>query len=95
LIGTINTPFTDVNVSDLRANFEVNTVGFLVLYKAFSSLLAAAPKPKLIAISSFAGQIAEKKEGIEVGYGTSKAALNYIVTKIDQQDPELIAFAIQ
>lgn len=79
--------------------FKINTIGPLVLYQAFSPLLfgSNSVKPKFIVVSSNFGQIADmdKAPFPNLSYGTSKAGVNFVVSKINQEDPDIIAFPIQ
>lgn len=77
-------------------DFEINTIGPLVLFNAFSSLLTASgPNSKFIVISSLMGQITEASPYPSTTYGTSKAAVNFVVKKIDLEYKDIIAFPIQ
>lgn len=73
--------------------FEVNTLGPLVLYQAFASLLV--PGAKFVVISSLIGKITDAIPYSYIAYGASKAAVNYITKKLDQETPDLIAFPVQ
>lgn len=68
----------------VRDYMAVNTIGPLLLFQATWPLLNAAKDPKFIVmatgVSSFA--LAEQLPLPSAGYGASKAALNYIATKI-------------
>lgn len=83
----------------MREHYEVNVVGTLVLFQAVYSLIKAtadAPEsseskstPKFVAISSFGGSIAVGATLPGVGiaaYGASKAALNYLVRRINAEN---------
>ena len=72
---------------------EVNTVGPLALFQAFHDLFS--DNSKFVVISSIAGQITDLTPYPVTAYGTSKAAVNYIVKKIDQENERLAAFPVQ
>ncbi|KAK3935597.1 putative aflatoxin biosynthesis ketoreductase nor-1 protein [Diplogelasinospora grovesii] len=95
----------DINTDVLRELFEVNTVSFVPLFRAMYPLLkAAADKngagaggPKLLAVSSNAGQIVdmEAMAAAPVGaYGSTKTALNYLVRRAHFENPWLTAFLV-
>lgn len=77
----------------MKRLFEVNTLGPLVLYQAFASLLV--PGAKFVVISSLIGKINDAIPYSYIAYGASKAAVNYITKKLDQETPDLIAFPVQ
>lgn len=80
-------------VSELQRTFETNTLGPLVLYQAFASLLV--PGAKFVVISTLIAKITDAIPYSYIAYGASKAALNYITKKLDQETPDLIAFPVQ
>ncbi|KAI1409392.1 hypothetical protein F5Y13DRAFT_170327 [Hypoxylon sp. FL1857] len=86
-----------MDVKALRDIFDVNTFSFVSLFKAMHPLLEAASSPKLLAISSNAGQIVEMEPTIPVKvgvYGASKAALNYLVRRAHFENPWLTAWVM-
>jgi norsolorinic acid ketoreductase len=85
-------------LSQVRSDFETNTIGPIVLFQAFESLLAAsdaAGGPKFIIISSVLAQIAEASDYSYDAYGISKAAVNFVSKKLSQEVPNLISFPMQ
>ncbi|KZO92385.1 NAD(P)-binding protein [Calocera viscosa TUFC12733] len=86
-----------VSLDVMRETFEVNVLGPLVLFQAAWRLLkASTDSPKFIVVSSAAGSI-------EIGsrfpiqflpYGTSKAAVNWLTTKLHYEYPGLIAVSL-
>jgi NAD(P)-dependent dehydrogenase (short-subunit alcohol dehydrogenase family) len=71
---------------------QVNVNGTLVLFQATYPLLKASTStPKFIAVSSAAGciTIGSTMPMKAVAYGASKAALNYVVRKLQQENKEL------
>jgi NAD(P)-dependent dehydrogenase (short-subunit alcohol dehydrogenase family) len=80
-------PITSVTPATIRAEIEVNTIGPLVLFQAFASLLDASDKAQFISISSVLGQIEESLPYPYNSYGLTKAALNFVAKKIDQEVP--------
>lgn len=87
-----------MSASAIRSDFEINTLGPLVLYQAFANLLASSDSAggaKFVVISSLLGQIAESLPYTYNAYGLSKAAVNFIAKKIDQEVPGVISFPLQ
>lgn len=80
---------------DILTDFQVNTLGPLVLFQSFMSLLTTTEGAKFVVISSVLGQIAESTPYTYNAYGLSKAAVNFLAKKIDQETPQLIAFPVQ
>ncbi|BGP43466.1 hypothetical protein JCM10449v2_007501 [Rhodotorula kratochvilovae] len=77
-------PLLTTSPSSFEAHFRTNTLGALVLFQAFHALLLASPprKRQFVAVSSLAGSLATRAPFPASAYGTSKAALNYLVTRI-------------
>jgi len=84
-----------VNQADILSDFQVNSIGPLVLFQSFLSLITAIERTKFVVISSVLGQIAESLPYTYNAYGVSKAAVNFIAKKIHQETPQVIAFPIQ
>jgi len=57
--------------------------------------LEASENAKFVAISSTCGQIADSLPFPYDGYGLSKAGLNYIAKKINQEVQGVISFPLQ
>ncbi|KAG8166719.1 hypothetical protein KVR01_002408 [Diaporthe batatas] len=93
----------DINVNELHRVFDTNTASFVLLFKSLYPLLKAAADvnpdghPKLLAISSTAGQIVDMEQNIPVKvgtYGVSKVALNYLVRRVHFENPWLISWVV-
>ncbi|KAK8099641.1 uncharacterized protein PG998_012882 [Apiospora kogelbergensis] len=95
----------DMDPAKLEELFQVNTFSFVKLFSATHPLLKAAADnaaaragtPKLVAISSFVGQLVEMQSNIplQVGaYGASKAALNYLVRRAHFENPWLACWVM-
>ncbi|KAI5200875.1 hypothetical protein AUEXF2481DRAFT_77134 [Aureobasidium subglaciale EXF-2481] len=85
-----------ITAEELLDHVNVNAAGPVRLFQATLPLLNAAEKPIFVYISSMAGSIAATGDlpfGVGV-YGASKAAGNFLVRRIHQENPELIAFAM-
>jgi NAD(P)-dependent dehydrogenase (short-subunit alcohol dehydrogenase family) len=80
-------------IVELQRQLETNTFGPLILYQTFASLLGSGAK--FVVISSLAGKITDAIPFSLTAYGASKAAVNYITKKLDQESPDLIAFPVQ
>jgi NAD(P)-dependent dehydrogenase (short-subunit alcohol dehydrogenase family) len=88
-------PILTATAKALQSDFTTNTVGPLILFQSFASLLKASKIAKFIVISSTAGQIEESLPYPLNGYGLSKAGANFIAKKIDQEVDYVTAFPIQ
>jgi NAD(P)-dependent dehydrogenase (short-subunit alcohol dehydrogenase family) len=90
-------PIAKLDIESVRSQLVVNTVGPLVLFKAFAPLLAAAApgQAKFVTITSSAGQISEQLPMPIASYGASKAAANYIAKNINWEYPDVISFPMQ
>ncbi|KAF9472159.1 NAD(P)-binding protein, partial [Pholiota conissans] len=84
----------ETSVENYEEHFSVNVLGPIVLFQAFRDLLKVSSLPRFIAISSGAGSIG-MMDMIPMdmsSYGTSKAALNWVVRKIHFENDWLIAY---
>lgn len=91
----------DMSLDQIRNLFEVNTLSYVTLFQAVRPLLKAAADggvpPKLLAISSNAGQIVDMEPNIPAmvgSYGVSKAALNFLVRRTHFENPWLSAWVM-
>ncbi|OTB08283.1 hypothetical protein M426DRAFT_264909 [Hypoxylon sp. CI-4A] len=93
-----------VDMKDFEEFFEVNTFGTMRLYLAVYPLLkAAADKkgpdaPKFIGISTIASKIQQVEENVPYllgSYGSSKAAVNYLVRRAYAENEWLNAFLLE
>ncbi|KAF2188495.1 NAD(P)-binding protein [Zopfia rhizophila CBS 207.26] len=76
---------------------QVNTVSPIALYQAARPLLEKSAKPIWISMSSAAGSIGNlpvHQAHYLLGYGISKAALNFFTVAIHAAHPNFIAYAI-
>jgi len=85
-IATIWPLVIDVKASDIAEHVKVNTIGPVLLFQAVLPLLSNSknPNPRFIGISSVAGSIGDMEKSMvpNSAYGTSKAALNYVLLKM-------------
>jgi len=70
--------FDNIDAEDMLEALRVNTVSPLIVAQRCRQLLAAAPAPRIVNISSSMGSLAKKDYGRHYSYGASKAALNMI-----------------
>jgi len=87
-----------VGIDNFKETFEINTLGPLVLFQAVHALLQKSQKPIFTAVSTILGSIKSQQDQEKgwpiLSYGASKAALNYVLVKIHQENPDLIAIPI-
>ncbi|KAJ7153065.1 hypothetical protein C8R43DRAFT_1087794 [Mycena crocata] len=83
-------------LSEFREHWEVNTLGTVVLFQAAQTLLLASPTgaPVFAYISSAGGSIGKYFGNGMAAYGSSKAAANFLVKVLDEENPTLVAMAI-
>jgi NAD(P)-dependent dehydrogenase (short-subunit alcohol dehydrogenase family) len=84
----------DTTVADIRMMFETNVLGPLRVLHAFAGLLDASSAPVVVNVSSTLGSlgVASDPESlypkfVELGYPTSKAALNMLTIKFADAFP--------
>jgi norsolorinic acid ketoreductase len=89
-------PILSTPLHKFNDHFQTNAVGVVILFQALHPLLKESSIKKFIPISSMAGTITNRPPFPMAGYGTSKAALNYITAAIhSEHSPEgLIAFPV-
>ena len=91
-------PLITTTAEDFENYFRVNTLGPLVLFQAFHDLLVKSTKPekKFIITSTLAASItAVPNVPFPIGaYGASKAAVNYVAAKLQQEHGEKEKIAI-
>ncbi|KAI0197880.1 Nor-1 [Astrocystis sublimbata] len=91
-----------IDMSDFSEFYHVNVFGVMRLYLATYPLLKAAAdnkgSPKFVAISSVASRITKLKENVPFmlgSYGSSKAAVNYLVRRAHVENDWLQAFLLE
>jgi norsolorinic acid ketoreductase len=86
----------DLPISEIIEHHRTNTIGSLMLFQATEPLMRASTSPKFVVLSSSLGSISEIPHMPQhsAAYGSSKAALNYIVCKIHQEYEYLTAFPL-
>lgn len=89
-------PVLQATPANFHDDFNVNVVGPFVLFKSFHPLLlAAGNSSKFVVVSSRAGETTNMITFPVTAYGTSKAGVNHLTKRIDQETPEVAAFPIQ
>lgn len=88
-------PLISTTTEEFEGFFRTNTLGPLVLFQAFHDLLVKSTKAerKFIVTSTLAGSITANIPFPIGAYGASKAAVNYLAVKIQQEhgDKEKLA----
>lgn len=91
-------PALTTTAADLRAAFETDTIAPLLVFQALWPLLqkSSSSSPKLIAVTSSIGSIAEMEPLPGGAYGPSRAAKNWLTRALHQEhkDEGLIAIAL-
>jgi norsolorinic acid ketoreductase len=89
-------PVDKVSVEMMKYHYNVNTIGPLLLFQSVWPLLQQAAKPKFIVISSTLGSLVQGP-GYKLqsgAYGSSKAAINYLLKLLHRDHPNLIAMPV-
>lgn len=87
-------PASDNPAKEFRQHFEVNTVATILLFQATIPLLRKAKDPKVVYVSTGLASLAAPYPIPAAAYGASKAAGNYVITKIHQEEASITAFSI-
>ncbi|KAI5896706.1 NAD(P)-binding protein [Schizophyllum commune H4-8] len=80
---------------EMTRHFDINVNGPLLLFQATYDVLKKSSDPKFVAISSVVGSIAAGGTNFDGGfyaYGTSKAALNWVVRKLHHDFEDFVIF---
>jgi norsolorinic acid ketoreductase len=86
----------DVDEADLLQTIKVNVLGPLVLFQATDHLLRKADQMgKFVVITSAQGSIADMSPGRSGSYGISKAAVNALTVKLQEETPDLVVFGLE
>jgi norsolorinic acid ketoreductase len=92
-----------VDINEMRQQYETNTFGTVKLLKAVYPLLKKTAdvkgpgSPKFVGITSNAASIQDLEENVPfllASYGSSKAALNYLVRRTHCETEWLTAFVV-
>lgn len=99
-IAYAGTPVSKISTEIMREHLNVNTIAPIVLFQALQPLLKASKSPVFMPISTNIGSIAAQGVLIKMfppvfaAYGSSKAALNWLVTRIHFEEPWLTTFVV-
>ncbi len=85
VMGTVGTSAADAPLDDARATMETNLFGTWRLAQALLPLLRRSPDPRIVNVSSGAGQLSDMNGGYP-GYRTSKTALNALTRILSQEE---------
>ena len=98
-VGSPPPDVTEEAIDDIRAMFEVNTLGPLRMTQALLPLLRKSAAPRIVMMSSGLGSISDTADMASLiwnvgasGYSASKAALNMLTVKLAK---ELLADGIK
>ncbi|KAF4470801.1 aps10 [Fusarium albosuccineum] len=86
-------PAVETTADELRAAFETNTIGSLMVFQGLWPLLQKSAAPKVINVTSSVGCITHQ-EAPGGSYGPSKAALNWLTRALHTQNEGLVAVAL-
>ncbi|EKG19293.1 Short-chain dehydrogenase/reductase SDR [Macrophomina phaseolina MS6] len=87
-------PIATTPLDEMRDHFEVNTIGVVELFQAVAPFLERSENPKFVYVSSAVGSLTVAYPMPNAAYGASKAAANFALVKIHQENPKLTAFPI-
>lgn len=90
-------PLAQAALNEVVDALHVNSVSPFALYQAVLPLLEKSKKPVWLSVSSAAGSIGNlvvHQAHYVVGYGISKAAMNFFTVAIHAAHPNIIAYAI-
>ena len=87
---------SDISINDIRQNFQVNAFAPLLLFQATWPLLQRSKSPKFIGISTCVATIGKMQDWAWpiASYGSSKAAMNYLVRKMHFENDELVTCVV-
>ncbi|PSN59524.1 NAD(P)-binding protein [Corynespora cassiicola Philippines] len=90
-------PLPQAALGEVVEALQVNSVAPIALYQAVLPLLEKSQKPIWISMSSAAGSIGNlevHQAHYLLGYGISKAAMNFFTVAVHAAHPNIIAYAI-
>ncbi|KAF2844396.1 NAD(P)-binding protein [Plenodomus tracheiphilus IPT5] len=90
-------PLEAANLNEVVDALNVNTISPIALYQSAKPLLEESAKPIWISMSSAAGSIGNvpvHQAHWLLGYGMSKAAMNFFTMAVHGSQPNFIAYAI-
>lgn len=96
-------PLADASMADMTEHFTVNVLGPLALFQATVALLRNSSSSagsestsvgRFIVVSSLVGSTGELVPFHAGPYGTSKAAVNHLTVKLQQENPDLVILPV-
>ncbi|KAM0750858.1 NAD(P)-binding protein [Meredithblackwellia eburnea MCA 4105] len=87
-------PVSSTPLESFESHFNINTLGPIRLYQAFHDLLLKSSSPQYLLISTAGASLGTPVPFLVGAYGASKAAANFLTTKIHQEEPTLTISAI-
>ncbi|MGE0172217.1 MAG: SDR family oxidoreductase [Oligoflexales bacterium] len=87
-------PLTEVNLADVEAMLNVNTIAPMRVTQALLPFLERAPNPVVANMSSKMGSIADNTSGASYGYRMSKTALNMFTKSLSIDFPKITAVVL-
>jgi len=90
-------PLETANLNEVVDALNVNTMSPIALYQAAKPLMDKSTKPIWISVSSAAGSIGNvpvHQAHWLLGYGMSKAAMNFFTMAVHGSQPNFIAYAL-
>jgi NAD(P)-dependent dehydrogenase (short-subunit alcohol dehydrogenase family) len=85
VMGVVGTSAADAPLDDAHETIETNVFGSWRLTQALLPLLRRAPAPRIVNVSSGAGQLSDMNGGYP-GYRISKTALNALTRILSQEE---------
>ncbi|KAH8660155.1 aflatoxin biosynthesis ketoreductase nor-1 [Xylariales sp. PMI_506] len=95
-IATDFSPVLEVKAADVRQTMNVNLVSAILLFQAFEPLLARSANARVIFVSTAIASLALQRSLPYKGtsYGSSKAALNFLASRVAIEHPNITAVAV-
>jgi norsolorinic acid ketoreductase len=95
-IAPVVKPMVQVGLQEFQNTIDVNVAGPLLLFQAFYPFLEKSTNPRFLAVSSLVGSITlQDYIPYQAGlYGTSKAALNFIIHRLSREHPNITSLIL-
>jgi NAD(P)-dependent dehydrogenase (short-subunit alcohol dehydrogenase family) len=88
-MGEVGTNVANAPLDDAHLTMETNLFGAWRLIQAFIPLLRESRSPRIVNVSSGAGQLSDMNGGYP-GYRTSKSAMNALTRILSNEEPEIL-----
>lgn len=95
-IATDWRPIKQVKPEDVATSSRINVAAPILLFQAFEPLLVKSANPRILFVSTGAASfgLAHLISFNNATYGSSKAALNYVVVRIAKEHPDITALSL-